>query len=265
LATLVDPPQLFIDKIDVLNNKCFGDTSGQITVRGKGGTPPLSFSINGRPFRSGTVFAGLKAGRYTVSIQDASGCSVSKDTIIRQPTQLTVDAGLDRTINLGSSAQLLAIPSSTEVTYSWNPADPLNVATSPNPVAFPVVTTDFEVTITEKVGGKCSAKDIVRVIVVKYRPIYAPNAFSPGSDNINSGYVLYGTPAARKIKMLRIFDRWGELVFEKPDINLGDENNGWNGTFKGKMLNSGVFVYVADVEFIDNEVVVLKGEFTLVR
>lgn len=265
LATLVDPAQLFIDKIDVVNNKCYGDTTGQITVRGKGGTPPLSFSINGRPFRAGGLFTGLKAGRYTISIQDAAGCLVSKDTIIRQPSQLTVDAGIDLTINLGQNAQLRAFSSSNEVSYSWKPAEQLNLSTSQNPVANPVRTTDFEVTVTEKTGGKCSANDVVRVTVVKYRPIYAPNAFSPGSDNINSGYVLYGTPAARKIKMLRIFDRWGELVFEKPDINLGDENNGWNGMFKGKMMNPGVFVYVADVEFIDNEVISLKGEFTLVR
>jgi gliding motility-associated-like protein len=265
LATLVDPAQLFIDKIDVVNNKCYGDTTGQITVRGKGGTPPLSFSINGRPFRAGGLFTGLKAGRYTISIQDAAGCLVSKDTIIRQPGQLTVDAGIDLTINLGQNAQLRAFSSSSEVSYSWKPAEQLNLSTSQNPVANPVRTTDFEVTVTEKTGGKCSATDVVRVTVVKYRPIYAPNAFSPGSDNINSGYVLYGTPAARKIKMLRIFDRWGELVFEKPDINLGDENNGWNGMFKGKMMNPGVFVYVADVEFIDNEVISLKGEFTLVR
>lgn len=265
-AVLNNPPPLFLETPEIVNVACFGDTTGRITLRGRGGTPPLQFSINGRPFRSNNLFVGLAAGTYRLTIQDAAGCSTSRDTILTEPPQLRVDAGFDQTINLGESVQLRAIPNTIQpVRYAWSPPELLNVSTIQNPVASPVNTTDFRVTITETTAAGCTATDLVRVIVVKNRPIYAPNAFSPGVDNINSGFILYGTNSARRIKMLRIFDRWGELVFEKGDLGLGDEANGWDGTFGGKPMNAGVFVYVAEIEFIDAEVVTLKGEFTLVR
>ena len=101
--------------------------------------------------------------------------------------------------------------------------------------------------------------------MIKNRPIYIPNAFSPNFDGQNDGFTIYSGPAAANIQILRIYNRWGALVFEAKDIPLNDPNLGWNGIFKGKEMDSGVFAFYALVEFVDAEVVLYEGDLTLVK
>ncbi|MFT4665503.1 MAG: hypothetical protein ACI8YQ_004287 [Polaribacter sp.] len=67
------------------------------------------------------------------------------------------------------------------------------------------------------------------------------------------------------IRYLRVFNRWGALVFENIDFHLDDEAHGWDGYFKGVKLNPGVLVYLAEVEWIDGRVELLKGDVTLMK
>ena len=87
----------------------------------------------------------------------------------------------------------------------------------------------------------------------------------PNQDGKNDFFTLYGGPAARKIRRLQIFDRWGEQMFEAKDLPLGQESLGWNGIYRDQLMPGGVYVYVAEIEFIDDEVLLFKGDVTLVR
>ncbi len=95
--------------------------------------------------------------------------------------------------------------------------------------------------------------------------MFIPNAFSPDADGINDYFTIYGGASARNIRILRIFDRWGELLFETADIPPNSEPLGWDGKFKGDELPSAVYTYYAEVEFIDGEVLQVKGDLTLLR
>jgi large repetitive protein len=64
---------------------------------------------------------------------------------------------------------------------------------------------------------------------------------------------------------LRVYDRWGELVFDGADMTVNDATQGWDGTFRGKNVSSGIFAWYAEIEFIDGFVLVLKGDITLLR
>ena len=95
-------------------------------------------------------------------------------------------------------------------------------------------------------------------VIVKGGLLYVPNAFSPNGDGKNDVFYVYGS-GFRNVH-LSIFDRWGEMVFESYDVTVG-----WDGTFSGKTLPPDVFVYEADITFIDGSKKLAKGSVTLVR
>jgi gliding motility-associated-like protein len=101
--------------------------------------------------------------------------------------------------------------------------------------------------------------------VIKRRPIYAPNVFSPNNDGINDFFTLYGNQAAVRIKSLKVFNRWGDMMFLGINLPLGGDRLGWDGTFGGKDVPPDVFVYVAVISFIDGEEIIVKGDVTLTR
>lgn len=263
VITLVDPPLLTIGDIQSSNVICYGQETGVISLLGAGGRPPYKYGINGSSFQSDNKFIGLRATRYTIAVEDAGGCTASQDVTITQPLPLLVDAGLDLSINLGQKITLFASPNNASVKYQWSPADLVNCSTCQTTVAGPLRTVRFKIEVTDPVG--CKATDELLVTVIKNRPIYPPNAFSPNQDGKNDFFTLYGGPAARKIRRLQIFDRWGEQMFEAKDLPLGQESLGWNGFYRDQLMPSGVYVYVAEIEFIDDEVLLFKGDVTLVR
>ncbi|MEM9917700.1 MAG: gliding motility-associated C-terminal domain-containing protein [Bacteroidota bacterium] len=263
---IVQPDELFLDLIDVIDVVCNGDVTGSITVAGSGGNPDYEYSLDGEVYQDSALFENLAAGDYTILVRDELGCTASVDATITQPIALIVDAGQDETVELGFGTTLTAIstPLSREVTYAWTPADGLSCTDCKGPFASPVNTQTYYVLATE-VGTGCTALDSVTVFVVKNRPIYVPNAFSPNGDGINEGFTVYGGPGARQIQLLRVFNRWGALVYEASNIPLNDETLGWDGRFKSKALPPDVFAFYAVVEFIDDETVLVEGDITITK
>jgi len=262
--SITQPAELFIDVVDVENVICFGDETGSITVAGSGGNPPFQYSLDGVIFQDAESFIDIPAGTYTITILDILGCTDEVEATITQPVELIVDAGADQTIDLGFSANINSFYSPFgPVTYEWTPTDGLSCTDCPNPVASPVNTTTYIVTITDEDG--CTATDQITINVVKNRPIYIPNAFSPNFDGTNDFFTVYGGPAAASIQALRVYNRWGALVFEAKDIPLNEPTLGWDGVFRGKVMNTGVFAFYTYIEFIDGEVVLYEGDLTLVK
>ncbi|MCB9333360.1 MAG: gliding motility-associated C-terminal domain-containing protein [Lewinellaceae bacterium] len=92
----------------------------------------------------------------------------------------------------------------------------------------------YVIKITDDDG--CMAFDSIRVRINRDRPIYAPNVFAPDRPFPNDHFTLFGGPAAVQIELMRIYDRWGNLIFETQDIPLGEPNLGWNGTYKDELM-----------------------------
>ena len=264
-VTIIEPPELFINVVEIIDVLCFGDSTGQITVAATGGVPDYLYSADGQNYQMSPVLENLLGGDHILYVQDANGCIDTVAATILQPPQLFIDAGPDQTIDLGFSTTLptLLSPPLWPVSYQWFPADSLSCADCPRPTATPTETTTYTVVVTDSNG--CTAMDEVTVFVVKNRPIYIPNVFSPDNNGHNDFFTIFGGPAARQINILRIYNRWGGMVFETKNIPLNEPLFGWNGTFKGKPLNPDVFVYYTEIEFVDNEVILYKGGVTIVR
>ncbi|MEO1627514.1 MAG: gliding motility-associated C-terminal domain-containing protein, partial [Bacteroidota bacterium] len=112
----------------------------------------------------------------------------------------------------------------------------------------------------------CEAEGRIQIRVNKDRSIYVPTGFTPNGDQVNDLLLVHGKESrVATIRYFRIFDRWGEMVFEARDFRPNDSSIGWNGEFDKRPMNPGVFVWVVEAEFEDGYREVYKGSSTLIR
>jgi gliding motility-associated-like protein len=143
--------------------------------------------------------------------------------------------------------------------FTWSPTSTMVSPTSLTTNVSPTETTTYTLTATD---GLCTKSDtaLVRVyeIVCDEPYVFIPNAFTPNGDQEND--VLYVRGIWIEKCVLRVFNRWGELVFETTDQNIG-----WDGTFKGKKLDPDVFDYYLDVDCLGGSSTIIKGNVTLMK
>jgi gliding motility-associated-like protein len=226
-----------------------------------GGMPGYLFSLDGENFSSFQTFTGLEEGNYEILVQDVSGCELALDISVLGPPDLFVDLGDDFEISLGETATITAISNSTNLNYSWNYAD---TSQTDEIIVTPYVSTLYSVAVFDTIT-QCSAEDAVFVWINKDRNIFVPNAFSPNNDGVNDDFGIYSGFGIESIKSFRVFSRAGDLLHERLNAMPNDPFNHWDGKFQGQTLNPGVFVYVAEIEFVDGITEIFKGEVILVK
>jgi gliding motility-associated-like protein len=119
--------------------------------------------------------------------------------------------------------------------------------------------------VVEDANG-CSATDEVIIEVDETVDTYVPNAFSPNGDNVNDRIRPFTGPQVAEILDFRIFDRWGELIYDMAnDPDRGGEDFGWDGRLNGRMMNPQVFVWQLSVRLVDGLEVWRYGEVVLMR
>lgn len=165
---------------------------------------------------------------------------------------LTVNAGPDMTIQPGESVQLNGSSSST--TFVWSPAFGVSDTSSLTPFVSPEMTTVYALTAT---GNGCTLQD--QVVISVASPLFFPNTFSPDNDGTNDTWEIIGI-AIYPDCFVKIFDRWGQEVFQSVGYASGKE---WDGTHRGNPLQEGVYFYL--IELRDSDQREFHGSITLVR
>lgn len=146
--------------------------------------------------------------------------------------------------------------------YTWTPTTGLSCTNCPNPTAAPDVTTTYYVTSTEANGCTGSDSAIVK-IKLPCGELFVPTIFSPNDNGpaANNALCVFGTPECIEEFLFQVYDRWGEKVFETEDITKC-----WDGNYKGKPMNSGIFVYRLQAKVSNQtEKINVSGNTTLVR
>jgi gliding motility-associated-like protein len=242
-VTVLPLPAVTISGISTI---CEGET----TILSASGTGTITWStgdanniINVSPLVS-TV--------YTASATNSCG-TVSDPVTLSVNSLPLLNVSNDTTVLLGSSAGLLA---SGAATYVWSPVSGLSCSNCPDPVATLQSTTTYFVTGTNSNG--CSVSGSVTITVDSEFDIFVPDIFSPNADGQND--VLFVRGAGIKEFTFIIYDRWGEKVFETNDQSIG-----WDGTYKGSVLNNAVFVYYLSASIINGEDIKVKGDITLIK
>lgn len=266
--TLISPPVLRGELNTPESPLCNGGTTC-ISVRFlTGGTGnKYTFQINnGTRYPIDTCIT-VYAGQYFVNLIDSAGCSIDTIITITQPDPISVDAGEDQTVQLGLPSSVINATVNSPAgidTLVWTPitgitclnADCTSIEVSPSE------TTTYQLAVTDANG--CQGFDEVTVTVKDTRNVFFPNIFTPNRDGFNDFFQVVTGPGVEKILSMSVFDRWGNEVFNKNDF-LPDPagSDGWDGTFGGRRLDPGVFVYYARALFIDGKVIEYSGSVTL--
>lgn len=185
---------------------------------------------------------------------DTAGVQV---VVIPTPFVQTID---DREMIRGTQAELISQVGDVDSFY-WTPPDSLDCTDCLSPIATPDSTIAYSLQVIDEYG--CTNADTVMITVVERCDedlLFVANAFTPNGDGLNDEVFarLYGLKA---LNYIRIFDRWGVLMFETENIN-----EGWDATNpNGRKLNSGVFVYIAEAECFNGNTIRKSGNITLLK
>ncbi len=268
LVTQPDPIQL---STVLIEPTCFGGLNGRITLNVLGGQPPFRYSQNGGPLGGSNVFIALGAGTYNLLVQDANGCTASTLVSLGQPLPVEVLIGMDTTIGLGDSVLLSPVVNNAfgTTSFEWQTvlSDTFTCVGLPECEeiwASPEFSNTYRLKVTDANG--CMGIAAVKIWVEKPRGVYVPTGFTPNADFSNDLLVVHGKEKmVRKVVNFKIFDRWGELVYQDQDFTVNDSTRGWDGTFRGQECDPSVFVWVLEVEYQDGYIELLKGNVTLIR
>ncbi len=166
-------------------------------------------------------------------------------------------------VSSGSSVTLSTTGSSDIISYNWTPPTGLSCITCPQPQASPIVSTTYTATVTN--AGGCIAKDQVTInLLCGNGNVFVPNTFSPNGDGSNDVFYPRGK-GINGIRNMRVYNRWGQVVFERTSLDANDESAGWNGTYKGQPASQDVYVYHLEVLCSNGEKFLYKGDVTLIR
>lgn len=263
-STSLSAPLPVSAEMVVASPVCDDANGGTVSVESiTGGTGPYVFAIDGAAYTTNTLFASLPVGDHQVSVQDANGCEFNEIITVNPAPVLTVELGDDVEIAYGESATLFAQTSYPVADYQWEGGPIMECDTCARPLIQPNESVAYSVTVTDENG--CKASDRITVLVRKDLDVYIPNAFSPDNDGTNDIFMIFGGNEVQEIKSFFIFNRWGESVYEGYSFLPGDPAYGWDGRHRGELLNAGVYIYMAEIEFVDGEVVIYKGDVVLMK
>jgi gliding motility-associated-like protein len=233
---------------------CLNDAPVNLTAANMGGTwsgTGITDGINGT-FNPSVAAQGIHTIIYTIS--GMCGDSDTIDILVNTVPNISLEAtdescsgandgSIDLTVNGGTLPYL----------FNWN-----NGETTED--IFDLVPAPYIIIVTDSNG--CSVTDNIDILgssILCYEPnIYIPNIFSPNGDKQND--VLYVRGKGIKEFVFVIYDRWGEEIFKTKD-----QDKGWDGTYKGKKLNTSVFTYYIYAVMINDEIIKKKGAITLIR
>jgi len=174
-----------------------------------------------------------------------------------------VNAGADMEVPTGTVVQLPVTGSSDITQIEWWPANSLSCVDCLTPIATPRENTTYHVKVTNAYG--CTTLDDVTIsLVCSSSAIFLPNTFTPNSDGANDIFYIRGK-GVKTVKSFRIYNRWGQQIFERTNFSVEDPAYGWDGRVNGQPVNPDVFIYVAELVCDSNETFTLKGNVMLVR
>ncbi len=192
------------------------------------------------------------------------GCQVITEIFQVEEEWISFSLGEDQNIDLGEFIQISPTIQSTspDSVYRWIGNDPAICPDCPSQDFIPLENQTVSLSITNQAG--CVSQDSIDIFVTTDRSVFVPNAFSPNSDGIND-LLFASTKIPQQILYFRIYNRWGALVFQNENGLTNDPAFGWNGNFKGEMVNNDVFVFDMLLLYPDGVKQKISGDITVIK
>lgn len=206
----------------------------------------------------------------TLSVTTGNGCTnnnASTPMIVNAyPTPVAAFGINSGTLNLPYDLLVCTNQSTGAVNYHWNFGDG-NTSTSVNPQYMYNSIGNFNIQLIAMNQFGCA--DTAYNEVTTNTDVVFPNVFTPDPEGPSGGSYTIGsltndvffpyTSGVTDFKM-QIFDRWGELIFESTDINIG-----WDGYYRGKICQQDVYIWKASIKLNNGKIFNKSGDVTLLR
>jgi gliding motility-associated-like protein len=257
-VTVVNANGPTVEIVSFTDETCAGSSDGTATAVASGGTPGYNYSWAPSGGNNATATS-LTTGNYTVTVTDDEGCSAFASITIGSGAIDVEIIPNSAVINSGDEVilQVVVDPTTSGAVFNWTPSEGLSCTDCQNPIASPSQTTTYIVNVVTPDG--CTGTDSVTIFVNDpCVNVALPTIFSPNGDGNNDTFCALGD--CFQTMHLRIFNRWGELMFESTN-----PDNCWDGTHRDKPVNSGVYVYTFVYVDLDGNQQVLSGNVTLLR
>lgn len=231
----------------------YGVASAEFELNSTGGNAPLQYFSNGNPVTLADLTTVTVPGQYLFQITDNQNCTIEHPLVSFYSADSLIISN-DTTIYSESSADLYAT-SLNAVSTTWTPATYLSCDNCDTTITTPFETIEYTAVVLDE--NNCSNQGNI-LITVEIPPIFLPNGFSPNNDGFND--VLYVRGLGISNLDFKIFNKWGDLVFQTTDKSIG-----WDGTYQDKPLNTGVFMYQMSANLSDGQEIYMTGNVTLFK
>ncbi len=236
---------------------------GIITVLSvTGGQQPYSYTINNGTFSGNSSFQHLISGSYSVTVKDVNSCVFSKSISITSPAVPIANFSTPEYVTDGQTASFINQTTGTITSNNWSIPD--GTPNSSSSINASATFTNLEpgfypVTLTVINQDGCM-DTVVKFIEFRLDPsIFVPNAFTPDGDSFNNTWKFFLAEYDSTKFSVQVFNRWGEKIWESHDMS-----SSWDGTYRGNLVQSGIYTWVISTSNLYNDDVQLfKGHLSV--
>ena len=235
---------------------------------------PVLYSIDNQSLNATNPITNISGGTHAIRIEDATGCKLETTASVAEGPRFTIVVGRDTLLAVGDSLYMEGNITSgfplPPTQFVWTCSSEISLklqgtsgatAHVKSPSSGGVGEATCVLVATDARG--CTATDALAIRLKDASSIFIPNAFTPNGDGYNDDFVVFGGAFVERIELLRIFDRWGELVHQKTDF--APNTPAWDGLFREKRAISDVYVYYTQIRMRGGELRTLTGDITLLR
>ncbi len=255
-------------EVAVQDESCFSEKNGQITLDTVYSQyHPVTIELESyapQVYTGNTLqWEDLPPGEYSLSATNSEGCTVAQTVEVLEANELQLDFGTQPLVlQINDSIWIEPIANFQIEAAEWSPSDGVQCPNCPATFIAAPATNIYTLIATDANGCTASAK--LHVQVDKRLRIFVPNALRPGSGGPNEQLTIFAGPEVERIRSFLLFDRWGNKLFEQYNL-LPNAPIAWDGTYRGKLVQQGVIVWMATVETKDGRIESLGGDITVIR
>lgn len=245
------------------NESCFQKSDGRIFLIGES-QHMRQWSLNDKE-QDGNNAEGLNPGKYALFAIDTQGCRHDTLITIAAAEELKIQIGADVLLAYGQTTLLRAEVNRSLgelASYGWSPEEKVSCVSCMEAWVEGREDGRFIFKATDRNG--CEAEASVRVQIERNIIITAPNIIALDLSG-NNYFTIYGNEQVKRVNELKIFDRWGNAMWQTTTDCLNQPTLGWDGTLNGSQIETGVYTYVAEVEIFSGEKKIVSGDITWVK
>jgi gliding motility-associated-like protein len=175
-----------------------------------------------------------------------------------------VNVGADKVLATGTTFTLTPTASNGPIAlWNWSPITDLSCGNCPNPIVTAKTDICYTVTATNLFG--CAGKDTMCIkVFCESSQVFIPNAFTPDGDGVND-ILTVRAKGVKLVKSFRVFNRWGQVVFEKANFVPNVDGQGWNGKVNNVPAPPDVYVYTCEVICENDVPFTYKGNTAILK